>query len=418
MKYEDITKYRSCVGKLLYISPDRPDAQYVAQGLAGFMQQPTKKSWQAMQHVSSYLLGTMDEGLLFEHPPRGRSMLNDDDNIYEWDLNEEKKSMLEVVCDADYAGQRDTRKSVSSVQIYLDGCLLESYVRSQRAIALSSGESEYVAMVGGCSEGLFLKHCWKFLTNEDLDMICRSDSSAARALAGRVGVGRTRHIAAGLLWLQQKVVAKELRITGIPTAVNTSDIGTKILSRARMSGLKFLIKMVDMDDEKIGKQQYEEIKAKEQLKKNAGKMAKMMGANAKVALVIALSLLQGGQGAEVERPEEGEDGSDEAWWIRPLITMICLASIGALSLARMAIGVMTTWWHGRRSHEEPIEENENEGDVNVVARPLVRNETNTDEVQRAHLRQNEDEEKVNMQWQIVRLEVAIAEHEEKLTDAR
>ena len=250
MKHEDITKYRSCVGKLLYISPDRPDVQYVAQGLAGFMQQPTKKSWQAMQHVSSYLLGTMNEGILFEHGPKGRSMLNDDDNIYEWDFNEEKKSMLEVVCDADYAGQRETRKSVSSVQIYLDGCLLESYVRSQRAIALSSGESEYVAMVGGRSEGLFLKHCWKFLTNEDLEMICRSDSSAARALAGRVGVGRTRHIAAGLLWLQQKVVAKELKITGIPTAVNTSDIGTKILSRARMSGLKYLIKMIDMDDEK------------------------------------------------------------------------------------------------------------------------------------------------------------------------
>ena len=405
MKHEDITKYRSCVGKLLYISPDRPDVQYVAQGLAGFMQQPTKKSWQAMQHVSSYLLGTMNEGILFEHGPKGRSMLNDDDNIYEWDFNEEKKSMLEVVCDADYAGQRETRKSVSSVQIYLDGCLLESYVRSQRAIALSSGESEYVAMVGGRSEGLFLKHCWKFLTNEDLEMICRSDSSAARALAGRVGVGRTRQIAAGLLWLQQKVVAKELKITGIPTAVNTSDIGTKILSRARMSGLKYLIKMIDMDDEKIGKQQYEEIKAKEQLKKNTGKMAKMMGANAKVALVIALSLLQG-QGAEIEHPEESEDGNDEAWWIRPLITMICLASIGALSLARMAIGAMKTWWHGRRSHGQPIEENESEEDENVVTRPRARNEAGT------------DEEKVNMQWQIVRLEVAIAEQEEKLADVR
>ena len=76
------------------------------------------------------------------------------------------------------------------------------------------------------------------------------------------------------------------------------------------------------------------------------------------------------------------------------------------------------WGHEFVFHEEPIEENENEGAVNVVARPLVRNEANTDEVQRAHLWQNEDEEKVNMQWQIVRLEVAIAEHEEKLTDAR
>ena len=280
--------------------------------------------------------------------------------------------MLEVVCDADYAGQRDTRKSVSSVQIFLDGCLLESYVKSQRAIALLSGESEYVAMVGGCSEGLFLRHCWKFLTNEDLDMVCRSESSAARSLAGCVGVGRTRRIAAGLLWLQQKVSLKELRITGIPTAVNTSDIGTKISSKARMSGLKYLIKMVDGDDEKIGKSHYQEIKSKEELTKNTRKMAKMMGANAKVALLIALSLLQGGQGAEAEHPEVEEEENDEAWWIRPLITMICLASIGALSLARMAIEAMKTWCLGRRVHGEPIEENEDEGRVDEVATPLVR----------------------------------------------
>lgn len=87
---------------------------------------------------------------------------------------------------------------MSSIQIFLNGCLLESYVCCQCAIALSSGESEYVAMVGGCSEALFIKHCWAFLTGEQADLVRRSDSSAARALAGRIAVGRTRHIAAGL----------------------------------------------------------------------------------------------------------------------------------------------------------------------------------------------------------------------------
>lgn len=44
-------------------------------------------------------------------------------------------------------------------------------------------------------------------------MVCRSDSSAARSLACRIGVGRPRHIASGLLWLQQKVNEKEMRVT-------------------------------------------------------------------------------------------------------------------------------------------------------------------------------------------------------------
>ena len=34
----------------------------------------------------------MDEGILFEHGPKGSIMLNDDENVYEWDLNEEKKA--------------------------------------------------------------------------------------------------------------------------------------------------------------------------------------------------------------------------------------------------------------------------------------------------------------------------------------
>lgn len=76
---------------------------------------------------------------------------------------------------------------------------------------------------------------------EGVDMVCRSDSSAARSLAGRVGVGCIRQCAAGLLWLQQKVNEKELRVTGIPTSASTSDIDAKLLSKARTKGLKFLI---------------------------------------------------------------------------------------------------------------------------------------------------------------------------------
>lgn len=84
-----------------------------------------------------------------------------------------------------------------------------------------------------------------------------------RALAGRIGVGKTRHIAASLLWLQQKVNAKELRIIGVLTAINVSD-GSKIL-KARMRGLMTLIEMVDADDQ-MGKAEFEEIQAKEELK--------------------------------------------------------------------------------------------------------------------------------------------------------
>ena len=148
-------------------------------------------------------------------------------------------------------------------------------------------------------------------------MVCRSDSSAAPALAGRIGVGRTRHIAAGLLWLQEKTNAKELRITGVPTAINVSDIGAKILSKARVKGLKFLIKMVDGDNEKIGKQEFEEIHAKEELKKNTGKLAKAVGGNARIALILALSICRGlelGKMAMGERKTVVQWKTSSQWW--------------------------------------------------------------------------------------------------------
>ena len=250
---------------------------------------------------------------------------------------------------------------------------------------------------------------------KELARLTKVDSSAARSLAGRVGVGRTRHIAAGLLWLQQKVGSKELRITGIPTAVNTSDIGTKVLSKARMSGLKYLIKMINGDDEKIGYAEYQEIKMKEDLKKNTGKLAKTLGANARVAVVIALSLLQGGQGADTQELETEENEGTDTWWVRLLITMICLASVGALSLARMTLQAVQTWCSRRRGHRQPVQRREEEEDADD---PHVRRGVQESTDQQEEPRYENDPEKVNMQWQIVHLEVAVAEQEERLKEAR
>ena len=60
-----------------------------------------------------------------------------------------------------------------------------------------------------------------------------------------VGIGEARHIAANLLWPQQKVKEKKLQITAIPTELNSDDVGTKRLSKTRLTGLKYVMKMVD-----------------------------------------------------------------------------------------------------------------------------------------------------------------------------
>ena len=45
MEESEVTRFRSAVGKLLYIAPDRPDIQFVSQGLAALMRRPRKAGW-------------------------------------------------------------------------------------------------------------------------------------------------------------------------------------------------------------------------------------------------------------------------------------------------------------------------------------------------------------------------------------
>ena len=142
---------------------------------------------------------------------------------------------------------------------------MESYVRAQKCISLSSGESEYVCMVGGVSEGIFVKALYEFITGVPCKLVCRTDSSAARGMAGRQGVGRVR-MAANLLWLQEKVRDRVVNITPVPTATNAADIGTKSLAKSRMLALKYLMKMVDGTDERINQMEYRDVESRERIK--------------------------------------------------------------------------------------------------------------------------------------------------------
>lgn len=123
-------------------------------------------------------------------------------------------------------------------------------------------------------------------------------------------------------------------MTGVPTPVNTSDLGTKILSKACVKALKYLIRMVDEDDQRIGNQEYEEIYVKEELRKNKRKMAKAVGGSAKIALVLAFPMLQGGKAVELQEDDEMAENDETSWWIWLLFTLLCLSSVRALSLAR------------------------------------------------------------------------------------
>ena len=190
------------------------------------------------------------------------------------EAEEKEEHLIEVITDADHAGNRNDRKSATSFQIFTDGNLMELRVRTQKSLALSSGESKFVAVVAGCSDGLLIRHLWMQMTGEGCQMKVRSDSSAVRAMVQRQGIGRVRHLDASLLWAQQKEKEKVLATGAIPTELNCADIGAKNLTRKRLFGLLYMLKVVNAAHDRVGEDEFKELEHEERMKRATKKILK------------------------------------------------------------------------------------------------------------------------------------------------
>ncbi|CAK9112427.1 unnamed protein product [Durusdinium trenchii] len=101
---------------------------------------------------------------------------------------------------------------------------------------LSFGEAEYYALTRAASAGLLLKNVLEEIRRET-EMICLTDSSAAKGITARQGVGRVKHLSLKELWVQDMVAKKAFKVQKESTETNWADIGTKILDAARISRL-------------------------------------------------------------------------------------------------------------------------------------------------------------------------------------
>ena len=72
---EDEAKiYRSCTGLLMYVAPERPDAQYCIRELTKALKDPTTKDMQALVRVVRYLSGTKTYGVEIRGGSDGTSL--------------------------------------------------------------------------------------------------------------------------------------------------------------------------------------------------------------------------------------------------------------------------------------------------------------------------------------------------------
>ena len=106
---------------------------------------------------------------------------------------------------------------------------VKSWSKTQSLIALSSGESEFYAALKASAEGLGVMSMLKdFGVNVRGNVL--GDASAALGIINRKGLGRTRHIDTGLLWIQQTAAEKRLSYQKVLGIDNPADLMTKYLN--------------------------------------------------------------------------------------------------------------------------------------------------------------------------------------------
>ncbi|XP_019098309.1 PREDICTED: uncharacterized protein LOC109131599, partial [Camelina sativa] len=90
--YEDVGRYRSLVGKLIYLMITRPDLCYAVNQVSQHMKAPTKFDWQTLERILCYLKGSPGQGI--------------------W-MGKNNNTQLVGYCDADYAGDTTDQRSTT-----------------------------------------------------------------------------------------------------------------------------------------------------------------------------------------------------------------------------------------------------------------------------------------------------------------
>ena len=203
--------YRQQVGRLLWLSADRADLQHAVMRLSRSVGSPTRGDARSLKRLVRYLHGTRD---WVQHLVGGGA----------WQVVGSS--------DADWAaGDRIDRRSVTGGIIKVGGVMIASFSRIQQSTALSSGESELMAMTSVAAECMY----WQGVLEEighgpSKTPWCLTDSSAALGAAGRSGPKRMKHIELRRLVAHEWAQADRIRFLKIGTKENEADLLTKFVS--------------------------------------------------------------------------------------------------------------------------------------------------------------------------------------------
>ena len=214
--------YSHAIGSVMYLMVStRPDIAYAVSVLSRYMSNPGLTHWEAVKWLLRYLAHTTHYGLTFSKS--GNSVC------------------LNGYVDANYANDRDNRKSTTSFIFTLCGSCISWKSQLQPIVALSTTESEYIAMTEAFKEALWLKGLMAEIKIENEICVFSDSQSALQLCKHPVFHDRTKHIDVRFHFIREKVESGEVKLEKIASSMNPADMGTKSLCTNKlMNCLKIL----------------------------------------------------------------------------------------------------------------------------------------------------------------------------------
>jgi hypothetical protein len=209
--------YRNVVGSLLYAAVvTRPDISNAVREVSRFMHNPGRAHWSACQRILRYLKGTADFKLVYDF------------SKFVGKTTPEPEPLIGY-CDADHAGDVDTRKSTTGYIFFYGGAAISWSSRLQPTVAISSTEAEYMALTEAVNETIFLRQLLTDirLPQQDTTIIYEDNQGAMKLASNPMHHRRTKHIDVRYHHIRHHIDSGTVKLVYVKTKEQLADCLTK-----------------------------------------------------------------------------------------------------------------------------------------------------------------------------------------------
>lgn len=209
------------IGSLLYILLNtRPDIAAAICILSQKICSPSREDLNELKRVLKYLIGTTN----FKLP------------LYSVDSNHN----LLAYSDANFAEDRNTRKSNTGYIFKFNGGIIDWSCTKQKLVTLSSTEAEFIALCETIKQATWIKHILSDINKyqQHSIQIYEDNQSTIKMIQNDKISQRTKHIDIKYFYVREQVTEERINIQYCPTAQMLADIMTKPLGNIVFTKLR------------------------------------------------------------------------------------------------------------------------------------------------------------------------------------